>query len=563
MIAAALTSCPSDSPPDADIARSFVARQLRTGLEYYAAGAIEEAIAAYRRGLAVVEDESPGRLSVETISQLHSNLGNACMVRGDLEFATANYKAALRLAPQLTACWCNLGNVQLKTGKPQQAIALYLQALTLNPGHWPSRTNLVQALMATQQYLVARALLLELIEERPQDGQIRHQLGKTCFELNELEAAIECFQQAIALDPRDADSLYWIGGIRQRMGDVEAAETAYAQAAHIQPLIRRPARKSPADFRVLALYAPFAGNTPTEYLFGDCDYDTDTLALLARSEIDVDHLNPDVQVVVNLISDADQADAVLPMAADLVGRLGKPVVNDPARIRRTTRDATANLLTGIPGCRIPRVLRQKADADFSAAALQEALALASSILVRPAGTHGGDDFQRIEDPSALAALLAACPGTDRYLIEYIDYQSADGYFRKYRFIFVDGEILPYHLAIGNGWKVHHVNTDMADQPWMQREEEAFLTDPASVFDAGNYLVLRAIRERIGLEYFGIDCGLDRCGNLVVFEVNASMLVHQHNEGFPYKTPFVRRIKQAFDRMLRKLAIAGAAAALQA
>ena len=69
------------------------------------------------------------------------------------------------------------------------------------------------------------------------------------------------------------------------MGDVEAAQAAYAAAAQIQPLIRRPAAKSPADFRVLALYAPFAGNTPTEYLFKDAAYDTDTLALFARQRI--------------------------------------------------------------------------------------------------------------------------------------------------------------------------------------------------------------------------------------------------------------------------------------
>src|SRR5271163_4801157 len=95
------------------IAGSFIERQLRLGLEYSTAGRIEEAIAAYRSGLAAAEAESPG--DVEAISDLHSRLGNACMVRGDLEFAAANFKAALRLAPQLTSCWCNLGNVYLRT----------------------------------------------------------------------------------------------------------------------------------------------------------------------------------------------------------------------------------------------------------------------------------------------------------------------------------------------------------------------------------------------------------------------------------------------------------------
>jgi tetratricopeptide (TPR) repeat protein len=544
--------------PDDDIAGAFVARQLRIGLEYYAAGEIEAAITAYRRGLAAAETESPGSVPVETMSELHAKLGNACMVRGDLEGAGANYKAALRLAPHLTWCWCNLGNVQLKTGKAQDAIAFYLQALKLNPAHWPSRTNLVEALMTTRQYVMAKALLLELTGERPQDAQLRHQLGKTCFELNELEAALGHFQHAVVLNPRDHNSLYWIGGIKQRTGDIAAAEIAYAQAAQIQPLIKRPAAKFRADFRVLALYAPFAGNTPTEFLFKEAAYDTDTLALFSHGEHDAEVLKQDVQVVVNLISDADQAKAVLPQAADLVCRLAKPTVNDPGKIARTTRDAVADLLAGIPGCRVPRVWRHKAGANVSIAALQAVLSDSSSILARPVGTHGGDDFEKIEDPAELAAFLERHSGTDRYLIEYIDYRSADDHFRKYRFIFVGGQILPYHLAIGSDWKLHHDNTDMANLPWTQREEESFLNDPATVFSAGHYQALRTIQQRIGLDYFGIDCGLDRAGNLVVFEVNASMLVHDRNEQFPYKTPAVHRIKAAFDEMLRKFATAGTA-----
>jgi tetratricopeptide (TPR) repeat protein len=552
MTAAALAT----SLRDADGAASPVALQLRIGSEYYAAGRIEEAIAAYQAGLAAALNESPGGVSDETIADLHARLGNAGMVRNDFELAATSYKAALRLSPHLTSCWCNLGNVHQKTGKAQEAIAYYLQALKLNPGHWASRTNLVEALMVTKQYIVARALLLELISERPQEGQLRHQLGKAYFELDEVDTAVEFFQQAIALNPRDADSLNWIGGIKQRQGDTEAAEAAYAEAARIQPLIRRPAAKSPADFRVLALYAPFAGNTPTEYIFKDPAYDTDTLALFAGREYDVEPMGRDVQVVVNLISDADQAQTLLPLAADLVGRLGKPTINHPGKIQRTTRDAVAELLAGIPGAGIPKALRHQAGADCSAAALQAALAFSFPVLARPVGTHGGDDFEKIETPAALAAFLSQHPDIDHYLIEYIDYRSADGFFRKYRFIFVDDQILPYHLAISDDWKVHHVSTDMVNQQWMQREEEAFLNDPAIVFTPGHYEVLRAIQQRIGLEYFGIDCGVDRSGQLVVFEVNASMLVHERNDDFPYKAPFVIRIKTAFDAMLRKFAASG-------
>ena len=545
-------------PADTDTAPA--AQRLRAGQQHYDHGRIGEAISAFSSGLEAAGRVAGDDATVATTADLHAKLGNAYMRCGQLDLAATNYKAALRLAPHLTSCWCNLGNVQLQTGHAQDAISLYLQALKLNPVHWPSRTNLVQAVMATRQYLVARALLSELVAERPHDGTIRRELGKACFELNDIDASIEHFEAAVAINGNDAESLYWIGAIRQKTGDNAAAQAAYLAAAQIQPLIRRAAVKSPADFRVLALYAPFAGNTPSEYLFKDACYDTDTLALMACRERDAASLG-EVDVVVNLISDADQAGAVLPLAADLVARLGKPAINDPGKIGRTTRDAVAELLPGIPSCRIPQILRLAAGSDASVPALQALLRFSFPVLARPAGTHGGDDFEKISDIAELASFLAQRPDSDHYVIEYIDYASADGHFRKYRFIFVGEEILPYHLAIGNDWKVHHVSTDMAHRPWMQAEEAAFLANPGAVFDASHYQALRTVRERIGLDYFGIDCGLDANGNLIVFEVNASMLVHDDNAEYPYKDPYVRAIKQAFDAMLRSRAGCDRTAAL--
>lgn len=52
---------------------------------------------------------------------------------------------------------------------------------------------------------------------------------------------------------------------------------------------------------------------------------------------------------------------------------------------------------------------------------------------------------------------------------------------------------------------------------------------SAALTAVHYQVLRESQRRIGLDYFGVDCGLDRSGNLVMFEANASMLVHDQNE----------------------------------
>lgn len=547
-----MTQSPLATTPSAeDLIHLPMVQHLVLGQEHHSAGRLDEAIGCYHSGLLAAGHDAANHLAMATKAELHAKLGNAHMVRGQLELAGLNYTAALRIAPHLTACWCNLGNVQMQVGNAEGAIAFYEQALKQNAKHWPTRTNLVQALIATGQMDAAKSLLSELVEERPMDSQVQQQFGRVCFELNEIEAALAHFNQAIDLNPNDAESLYWIGAIRQHFDDLDGAQAAYAAAAQIQPLIYKRAIKSPADFRVLALYAPFAGNTPSEYLFKNASYDTGTLALFDGSEAELSPL-ADFDIIVNLISDADQAEAVLPVAARLVSMLGKPVINDPERVKRTTRDAVSELLPEIAGCRLPNILRLPAGTTADDALHQAQSRFSFPLLVRPAGTHGGDDFEKIADAAAFAAYLTQREG-DHYLIEYVDYASRDGHFRKYRFIFAGEKILPYHLAIGRDWKLHHDSTDMADHPWMQQEEAAFLADPGSVFTPAQFETLRTIRDRVGLDYFGIDCGFDRDGKVVVFEVNASMLVHEQNEAFPYKDPYVRAIKAAFDDLLAQRA----------
>jgi hypothetical protein len=75
-------------------------------------------------------------------------------------------------------------------------------------------------------------------------------------------------------------------------------------------------------------------------------------------------------------------------------------------------------------------------------------------------------------------------------------------------MFVGDEILPYHLAISERWKVHHASTSMGNHAWMQAEEREFLVRPQVAFCPRAYAALRNIQSRIGLDYFGIDCGVD-------------------------------------------------------
>jgi Flp pilus assembly protein TadD len=532
-----------------------VSKLLKFGQQYCSQHNYRAAIDAIQAGLALARGDEFHRAPDEMLAQLCATLANAWMALGQAELAAVNYKAALRLSPHLAGCWCNLGAAHMQQGKADEAVAYFLQAIELNPGHWPSRTNLVQALIATRQYLTAKTLLLELIDERPEHGRLHHDLGRACFELDEKELALCHFREASVLDPKNAESLYWIGALSQSAGDMVAAQSAYRYAAEIQPLIRRPAVKTPAKFKVLALYSPFGGNTPTQYLFADANYETDTLSLLPSTDIDALSLGCDYGVVVNLISDADQATDVLVAANSLVGRLGSSIINHPRSVLRTTRDVTSQMFSGIPACRVPKTLRLKADGDFSRSLPQIMSGLSFPILVRPAGTHGGERFEKVDDIATLVDLIEERSELDHYLIEYIDYRSVDGYFRKYRFVFVAGEIFPYHLAIGADWKLHRDSVDMRGQGWMREEEALFVSCPGRFFEDHHLEALKTIGDRIGLEYFGVDCGLDALGNLVVFEANASVLVHGEEGELAYKDAFVKRIREAFNAMLARHAAA--------
>ncbi len=422
----------------------------------------------------------------------------------------------------------------------------YEAALKFDPTLWRARMNLLKTKKVVTTDDATKAFLCGMLADQPDNVGFLNQLGRLHHKNYEIDAALACFRRAAEIAPDNADSLYWLAGVEQLAGDVEAAAQSYRRAAEIRPVIRFAAPQD-AAFAALLLFAPFAGNTPTEYLMAETPFAVNIAPLFPDLEPAVDVLKRSGDVVVNFVSDADQGRAVLPQAEKLVATLGLPVINPPAKIRRTTREGVADLLKDIPDCRMAKIARVPAGEGVPQGLFK------GTVLARPAGTHGGDDFEKFDDVAAAEKFIRESPDEDHYLMDYIDYASADGKFRKYRFIFVGGQILPYHLAIGNGWKVHHVTTDMFETPWMQEEEKAFLAAPEKVFTEKHTAAMNKINAAMGLDYFGIDCGLDKQGNLVVFEANAAMLVHQQNETMPYKIPYVAAIRQAFQEMVAKRA----------
>jgi tetratricopeptide (TPR) repeat protein len=583
-------------------------------MTHAAAGCLDDAIAAYRQAVAAAPDQPRSRRALARLlilqnrtaeaaeelatltaqhpeeASLHGELGKLQLTLEQTEAARASFTRVLALCPDDAEAHYLLGRILQQEGDAAGAEAAYRHALAAHPAAPDVLFQLGQLLQADRaRGLDAIAVFEDLLDAAPDHADAHAALGIACRGAGQIDRALALFERYLALRPDAALAHFHVGwtlGLAQRheeaagflrraialdssrtlhhfanvllgnalqsMGRDAEARQAYLAALAEQPVASMqacPPGRTPA-FTLLMVLAPGLYNTPYEYLIQQDEYEVNVALLVPGYEHDIAVLRGAGDIVFNLISDADRNHALLPAARALIDGLGKPVINHPDLILPTDRQRIATLLGGIPGCRVATIRRHGGLEllDSPASALP-----AAPFLARRVGRHNGDEFERIELANELYHFVAGDIAADYYLMDYIDYRSPDGFFRKYRFFFVDDAILPYHLAIGADWKVHHVNTDMASHDWMQREEAAFLRAPDLVFGQAQMDALRGIRAAVGLDFFGIDCALDAEGRVVVFEANATMLVHAHNENFPYRNEHVARIKQAFGAMLARRA----------
>ena len=110
--------------------------------------------------------------------------------------------------------------------------------------------------------------------------------------------------------------------------------------------------------------------------------------------------------------------------------------------------------------------------------------------------------------------LADRPEQEFFVARFVDYADDDGLFRKYRIVFVDGRPYACHMAIADRWDIWYLNAGMAFSESKRLEEERFMRDFDSDFAVRHQGALAAIADRIGLDYFTIDCAENQNGELL-------------------------------------------------
>ncbi len=446
--------------------------------------------------------------------------------------------------------WLAQGRAHLAGGRHMPAVEALQQAShaqPLNPEIYRWLAQAMEAMGQAADALSAR-LACEALERK--SAEDLYGIGRSYARHNQWAAAGYWFQRALLLDPDMVYAYLYMGMALRETGHLAESESYSHNACLRQSLFIDEAL--PTQRRsVLVLCTSRNDNVPVQFLLPKQRNRQIRWAIEYGLVGPVRELPPH-DLVFNVVGEADSAQASHDAVANYIADIDKPVLNLPARITLTSRDRMPGLLADIDGVCMPPAVRHRPAQGLGLPQAIERAGLAYPVTVRPVGRHGGQGLERLDTPQDAAAHPLA--DGDLYLSQYCDYRSPDGCFRKYRVVLVDGEPWPYHLAVGDRWVLHYVTADMTAAPWKTEEERRFLDDPEAVLGTRAWQALREIGRRLGLDYCGVDFAVLPDGRLLVFEANATMLVHPEEEGdaaLRFKNPYVQRIVDAFDRMLER------------
>ena len=226
--------------------------------------------------------------------------------------------------------------------------------------------------------------------------------------------------------------------------------------------------------------------------------------------------------LLNLITEAEENSRSLDAMHKLLRGARGRVLNPPSAIIRTTRDQVARRLKGLPGLIVPAAVRIGAGRPAkSCVRLLDDAGAAPPLILRQAGTHGGRIVGCFDSVEAL--LAERDPAADHIATHFVDFRSADGFYRKYRVFFIGDRLILRHLLISDSWNIHAKDRVrfMAERPALVAEERALFEQEEALAPAIRD-VLEGVRARMGLDFFGMDFGIGPGGEVVLFEANATM-----------------------------------------
>ena len=393
-------------------------------------------------------------------------------------------------------------------------------------------------------------------------------LAQLAFDGDDMSQIGEELLARIGENQFDVNALMDIALVLLLRGQPEAARVMRQLAIGSQPLYHYPRPTMPIKLRLLALYGPgdLMANSPLEFLLEGQPVALDLLHI--TPERGMPETVPEHDVLMVAVAESDQNQALLAQLERDLANWPRPVINRAARIRALSRDGVCQQLGGLPGVVMPPTLRVSHtqlqacchEGQDASALSQKLPSLAYPIILRPIDSHAGSSLSRIKTPTQLMSYLDDSDERNFYISNFVDYRSADGKYRKFRIMLIDGTPYVSHMAVSSRWMVHYLNADMLESAAHRDEEARFMESFASGFAQRHAQAIAAIAQQLDLAYVGMDCAETPDGKLLVFEADSNMVVHNMDgaEKFAYKKVWMPKLFDAFTAMLLHHAASGSA-----
>lgn len=476
------------------------------GLRFLEADDFASAETRFAQALELV----PGRTSI---------LNNLSAVKLRLEkFAEAEEIArqAVALDDKSPDAWVNLGNALHATERPAEAVAAYDRALHCDASCFVALLNKAVSLLALKSFDDALLACNQAVKLNPNHAQAVHTQSLILKELNRTDEALKIYQRSLEL--------------RLAVSPVSSTGRCATQKAEV--LVVLPNRYVDAELKALEVLHRQIGNYPcqlAERLRADFHFsfvfNDDAIHPSARGKI------PPPNLVINNHVNADLmlAEGSLTQLTALVDSFGVPVVNHPAQVAQNSRVTNVRLLEKIPGVRVPLTARFSTVGKLREELVREIEAQFNyPLIARTLTFQRGHGMNKVDSRTDLLAVFASegCP-EEFYVTAFVDSRGGKEFYRKIRAAVVGDEIGIVRVDYDTNWNVHgrklekRVAFYLANRHLLE-EEKRICAHPEAELGRMALQSLRAIREQIPLDVFGVDFDLADDGAVVFYEANATM-----------------------------------------
>ena len=163
------------------------------------------------------------------------NQGEAWMLIGDLQQATACYRQAIAIDPSRPEPHATLGVALARMQRFADAVTSLQKSIELGLDRAEVYQHLGNALLQIGNFPQAETSARKAVEKMPHSAECWQTLGEAIGNQDRAEEAVECFRKAISLKPDLAISHYALGMTLGRIGEVDEAIQLIQRAIALRP----------------------------------------------------------------------------------------------------------------------------------------------------------------------------------------------------------------------------------------------------------------------------------------------------------------------------------------